>query len=297
VGQSSDIAATSPEGINLDVIGYDLAATTPIAVPYDFNNDGQSDYLLYNSSTQQTAIWYLNNNVFIGAAFGPNLPGGWQLVGVADFNRDGHPDYLLYSPVTRQTVIWYMTTTCTPALGWADSSRGWNVVALADFNLDGYPDYLLFNANTRVTVIWYMRVNAHIGSATGPILPGGWSLRAVADFNGDGRPDYLLYSPVTRQTVIWYMSGATHTSSAAGPTIVAGWEMVGTADFDRNARPDYVLYSSVRIKRQSGTSTIIFPPQRWWAHSAGRLDASRALTGGTDITATPFRRRRRSDSG
>ena len=28
-GQSSDIAATSPEGINLDVIGYDLARTGP----------------------------------------------------------------------------------------------------------------------------------------------------------------------------------------------------------------------------------------------------------------------------
>src|SRR4030095_10284864 len=31
-GQSSDIAATSPEGINLDVIGYDLA-NTPIPTP------------------------------------------------------------------------------------------------------------------------------------------------------------------------------------------------------------------------------------------------------------------------
>ena len=27
-GQSSDIAATSPEGINLDVIGYDLTQTS-----------------------------------------------------------------------------------------------------------------------------------------------------------------------------------------------------------------------------------------------------------------------------
>jgi hypothetical protein len=28
-GQSSDISATSPEGINLDVVGYDLTQTTP----------------------------------------------------------------------------------------------------------------------------------------------------------------------------------------------------------------------------------------------------------------------------
>src|SRR5438045_254049 len=29
----------------------------------DFNRDGHPDYLLYNGSTRQTAIWYLNNNV------------------------------------------------------------------------------------------------------------------------------------------------------------------------------------------------------------------------------------------
>ena len=217
----------------------------PVVPVTDFNSDAHSDYLLYNSSTQQTAIWYLNNNVFIDSAFGPNLPGGWQLVGVADFNRDGHPDYLLYSPVTHQTVIWYMNNNVhTGSATGPTLPGGWNVVGLADFNLDGNPDYVLFNANTRGTVIWYMNNNVHTGSATGPTLPGGWSLRAVADFNGDGHPDYLLFSPVTRQTVIWYMSGATHTSSATGPTIVAGWEVVGAADFDRNARPDYVLYNS-----------------------------------------------------
>ncbi|MGC1322364.1 MAG: hypothetical protein WA849_09295, partial [Candidatus Udaeobacter sp.] len=42
-----------------------------IAEPYDFNDDGHSDYLLYNSGARQTAIWYLNNNVLIGSANGP----------------------------------------------------------------------------------------------------------------------------------------------------------------------------------------------------------------------------------
>ena len=237
----------------------------PVVPVTDFNSDAHSDYLLYNSSTQQTAIWYLNNNVFIDSAFGPNLPGDWQLVGVADFNRDGHPDYLLYSPVTHQTVIWYMNNNVhTGSATGPTLPGGWNVVGLADFNLDGNPDYVLFNANTRGTVIWYMNNNVHTGSATGPTLPGGWSLRAVADFNGDGHPDYLLFSPVTRQTVIWYMSGATHTSSATGPTIVAGWEVVGAADFDRNARPDYVLYNS-----GSHQTAIWYLNNNTFLHSAG----------------------------
>ena len=74
----------------------------------DFNGDGKPDYLLYNPSTRQTVIWYLNNNVLIGHAYGPTLWPGWSLVGVADFNGDGKPDYLLYNPSTRQTVIWYL---------------------------------------------------------------------------------------------------------------------------------------------------------------------------------------------
>ena len=40
----------------------------------DFNSDGKPDYVLYNAGTQQTAVWYLNNNVYIGGAFTPTLP-------------------------------------------------------------------------------------------------------------------------------------------------------------------------------------------------------------------------------
>jgi hypothetical protein len=47
----------------------------------DFNSDGSPDYLLYDPAGRQTAIWYLNNNVYVSAAFGPTLPAGWSLVG------------------------------------------------------------------------------------------------------------------------------------------------------------------------------------------------------------------------
>jgi len=46
----------------------------------DFNSDGHPDYLLYKASTRQTGIWYLNNNVFVGSAYGPALLTGWSLV-------------------------------------------------------------------------------------------------------------------------------------------------------------------------------------------------------------------------
>jgi hypothetical protein len=47
----------------------------------DFNGGGKSDYVLYNANTRQTAIWYMNNNVFVSSAYGPTLSTGWSLVG------------------------------------------------------------------------------------------------------------------------------------------------------------------------------------------------------------------------
>jgi hypothetical protein len=217
----------------------------PALPPTDFNGDARPDLLLFNASTRQTAVWYMNNNVRIGNADGPTLPAGWSLASVADFNRDDHPDYLLFNTATRATWIWYMNNNVRIGNAFGPTLPvGWTVVALGDFNSDGYPDYVLFNANTGGTVVWYMRNNVRIGSATGPTLPVGRSLAGVADFNGDTNPDYLLFNAATHSTVIWYMSGVTRTGSRNGPTIPAGFEVAGLADFDGNGSPDYLLYNS-----------------------------------------------------
>lgn len=93
----------------------------------DFDGDRKPDYLLFNSITRQSAIWYLNNNVFISGLFGPTIASGWALVVTADFNSDGHPDYVLSNPVNRQTAIWYLNNNVyisaaygpTPPAGWS----------------------------------------------------------------------------------------------------------------------------------------------------------------------------------
>ncbi|MGH8102044.1 MAG: NF038122 family metalloprotease, partial [Chthoniobacterales bacterium] len=168
-GQSSDIAATSPEGVNLDVIGYDLGTTsvTPSAWAVralgDFNRDGKPDYALYNGDTRQTAIWYLNNNAFVSGAYGPTLPAGWSLVAVGDFNGDGKPDFVLSNASTRQTAIWYLNNNAFISGAYGPTlPAGWNVTAVGDFNGDGKPDFVLSNASTRQTAIWYLNNNTFI---------------------------------------------------------------------------------------------------------------------------------------
>ena len=111
----------------------------------------------YTASTRRTAIWYLNNNVLRSGLFGPTLPAGWSVVGVADFNGDGHPDYLLFNSSTRQTAIWYLNNNVlSSGLFGPTLPVGWAVVGVADFNRDGHGDYLLFNASTGQTAMWYL---------------------------------------------------------------------------------------------------------------------------------------------
>ena len=247
-GQFSDIAATSPEGVNLDVIGYDLAGApraSARAEVIDFNGDGKPDYVLYKASTRQTAIWYLNNNVYIGGASGSTLLAGWGLAGLADFNRDSHPDYALFNPITDQTAIWYLSG--PTRIGSADGPglpSGWELAATADFNGDGKPDYVLCKASTRQTAIWYLNDGVFVSGGYGPSLPTGWSLIGVGDFNRDGHPDYALFNPVTGQTAISYLSGRTFTGGAYGPTVPSGWALVATADFNGDGKPDDVLYKA-----------------------------------------------------
>ena len=50
--------------------GWELTATA------DFNSNGDPDYVLYNAGTRQTAICYLNNNLYVASAWGPTFPVG-----------------------------------------------------------------------------------------------------------------------------------------------------------------------------------------------------------------------------
>src|SRR5439155_845860 len=158
----------------LDDVSVELHVVKPQP---DFNLDTHPDLVLYNSTTRQTAVWFLNNNSFIGSMYGPTLPSGWTVAGVGDFNRDGRADYALFNATTRQSAIWYLdeTTFIGSAFGPTIAS-GYVLSGVADFDLNGAPDFLLFNPTTRQTAIWYLSNNFLAGGAFGPTPPAGWTV-------------------------------------------------------------------------------------------------------------------------
>jgi len=149
--------------------GWQLVATA------DFNGDGKPDYLLYNASTGQTAIWYLNNNVCVGGVYGPTVPVGWSLVSSVDFNGDGKTDYLLFNATTGQSAIWYLNNNVYVSGVYGPTlPSGWQLTGAVDYNGDGHPDYSLFNATSGQTAIWYLNNNVYVTGVYGPTLPAGW---------------------------------------------------------------------------------------------------------------------------
>ena len=228
-----------------DIYYVRISPVTARAVVSDFNNNGHPDYVLHSANTRQTAIWYLNNNVYVSAAYGPTLVPGWILSGVADFNRDSHSDYALFAPNTNQTALWYLSgpTLVGNAFG-PTLPNGWELAGAADFNGDNKPDYMLYNGSTHQTAVWYLNNNVYFGGGFGPTLPAGWVLVGAADFDRDGHTDYVLFHPTSGYTAIGYLSGLTLIGAAWGPTLPSGWALVATADFNGDGRPDYVLYSS-----------------------------------------------------
>jgi hypothetical protein len=228
-----------------DIYYVRISPVTARAVVGDFNNNGHPDYVLHSANTRQTAIWYLNNNVYVSAAYGPTLVPGWILSGVADFNRDSRSDYALFAPNTNQTALWYLSgpTLIGNAFG-PTLPNGWELAGAADFNGDNKPDYMLYNGSTHQTAVWYLNNNVYVGGGFGPTLPAGWVLVGAADFDRDGHTDYVLFHPTSGYTAIGYLSGLTLIGAAWGPTLPSGWALVATADFNGDGRPDYVLYSS-----------------------------------------------------
>jgi hypothetical protein len=98
-----------------------------------FNQNGKTDYLLFNVATRQSVIWYLSGVTgvtFVGGAYGPTIPSGYELTGTADFNGNGKPDYVLYNSSTRQTALYYLNNNVYvgSALG-PVLPAGWSLIA------------------------------------------------------------------------------------------------------------------------------------------------------------------------
>lgn len=195
----------------------------------DFNVDGKTDLLWYNSSTGETQIWNMNGSHVTSRAtvLGENgsaalvgLP--WTIVGTGDMNGDKNADIIWHNSQTGETQIWqmsgYKVTGRATVVGENGSAAlvglPWSMVGSGDFNRDGKPDLLWHNSSTGETQVWQMNGYKVTSRATvmgengnAAFVGPPWSIVGTNDFNEDGSADILWHNESTGETQIWLMNG------------------------------------------------------------------------------------------
>ena len=107
----------------------------------DFDQDGNSDLLLRNRVTDQTAFWNIDANfsfksgVFLGNSPSLGSNSSWQLRATADFNSDGQSDLVWQNSSSGEQAIWYLKGTTFESGAIVDAPKvtdpNWRIVGTA----------------------------------------------------------------------------------------------------------------------------------------------------------------------
>jgi subtilisin family serine protease len=255
----------------------DLFASFPsedkVAGVADFNQDGQQDILLRNTSTGEMQIWYMNGQNKLGEApiiYGFNTPGSnWVIEGVGNFNNDNSPDIVWRDLAGGAIATWLMNNNTFVAAEnftqgtyyasvWPPmtASSNWRINAVADINNDQKDDLMWRDSNGTGTFIWFMDGtilwNAPYNAVqiqNIPALDANWKVVGAADFSGDGVKDMIWNNPVTGQTAYWRMKHAngpyvyTMDGGSFFPIVAPGWVAEAVRDVNNNGIPDIVWKS------------------------------------------------------
>lgn len=210
IENSSTIENVSYSGI-APITGW-----TPIGLS-DFNGDGRTDILLYNTNNGELSIWFINGSQVLGYASLGTMPpdSGWTPIGLSDFNGDGRTDVLWRNGFNGELGVWLINGSQVleyASLGAVPPDSGWAPIGLSDFNGDGRIDVLWRNRFSGELGIWLINGSQIFQYASLGVVPpdSGWIPIGSDDFNGDGRTDILWRNTFTDDVVAWLMNGTTY---------------------------------------------------------------------------------------
>jgi peptidyl-Asp metalloendopeptidase len=209
----------------------------------DFNGDGKSDIVLWNSSISYLAYWIMNGSVYTGSS-GFTVASGFSPAATGFLTAIPQTS-LLARNTTTQTLYSYIWNGTTHAQGTVGGTpAGWNLIGTGDIDGDGRGDLLWRNPTSGQFAYWLMNGAVYLGGQTySP--PVTYVVAGVADFNGDGRVDLLWNDPGTRNASVWTSTGTGFSVSQIGQ-YGTDWNMVGTADVTGDGKADIILRNNAK---------------------------------------------------
>jgi len=210
----------------------------------DFNNDGTTDILWYNASTNDVDLWKISNGHWAGSVDIGTHPAGYDLIARGDFNHDGNLDLLWFNPANGDVDIWKLQN--GQWIGSTDVGHhplGAQALVGGDFNGDGTRDVLWYNASSNSAEVWMIQNAQWAGSVDIGAHPAGWQPLGTDDMDHDGTSDVVWYNPTTRDIDVWKISNGHWAGSIDVGTHPAGYAPAGIGDFNNDGSPDILWFN------------------------------------------------------
>lgn len=183
---------------------------------FDFNGDGRAD-ILWQSSSNELAVWAATATGFQESTFVESSIGQWPVVGTGDYNGDGRDDVMLFSNGRINVAGSNGTDLAIGAYrGYYNTSYispDWMIEGTSDFTGDGKSDILwrstngslsTWNANGTTTAA--DGTNFQENSWSHAPVDRAWHVDGLADFNGDGKSD-ILWRNDNGSLSVWTSTG------------------------------------------------------------------------------------------
>jgi hypothetical protein len=261
------------------------AVTDPVALAVaDVNNDGKSDLIVANASTNSVSVLLGNGNGTFHAAKTFAVGTDPQSVAVADFNGDGKSDIVTANDGlgnfslllgngdgTFQSALDFALPQVKDSSGQLVSQQALSL-AIGDFNNDGKPDVavtgvaLWYDNGPPYAINYYANVFLNNGkdgfrSPTTTLINSqpayslfvypfddAGSTIALGDFNNDGRLDIAATagSPSNGRSDVYLLSGSGNGNLKAGTWVddVAGSASLAAGDLDGDGKLDLAVAGS-----------------------------------------------------
>ncbi|MGA8677986.1 MAG: FG-GAP-like repeat-containing protein [Candidatus Acidiferrales bacterium] len=224
---------------------YKLLGGEAVAGTGDFNGDGHSDAVIWNSAAQTGKILYMKGDrVMSQQTFQPATPSSWSVAAVADFAGDGYSDVMLRDASGNLEFVFFNSSSAPTTEDFSVTMLGYSATAnyiAAYGDATGHFEASWSVAGTGIlqtlgpsyaSIIWVNHATGQLGitrylpflkfpfaSQVFAILPADTEIQAFGDFNGDGAKDFLLWNTSTAQNTIWYMNFDNGAFYSVGPTL------------------------------------------------------------------------------